>query len=257
MIEWLISFGNGCHYITMAFLLLYLLWLVRESFRTRKSGVVREEIMCSDDAGKCFLALWLAAEYLMRENFPFSLYPHYTAWKYWIAWPLLILCVIMEKSIKYRGFRIMIRRGISALFGKLDNARDFIERGSHGPQRWVILFILVIFGQSFVSIPDIAASPDLSKSIEFFVVLAISILYSLAAIYKAMYSATWLCITWFLEPSYLVLFFMMSFQAIFRHSASCKATVFFCIASLWLSLHSGGVLPFVGPRLARHYWHPL
>ena len=57
MIEWLISFGNGCHYITMAFLLLYLLWLVRESFRTRKSGVVREEIMCSDDAGKCFLAL--------------------------------------------------------------------------------------------------------------------------------------------------------------------------------------------------------
>ena len=197
MIEWLISFGNGCHYITMAFLLLYLLWLVRESFRTRKSGVVREEIMCSDDAGKCFLALWLAAEYLMRENFPFSLYPHYTAWKYWIAWPLLILCVIMEKSIKYRGFRIMIRRGISALFGKLDNARDFIERGSHGPQRWVILFILVIFGQSFVSIPDIAASPDLSKSIEFFVVLAISILYSLAAIYKAMYSATWLCITWF------------------------------------------------------------
>ena len=61
----------------------------------------------------------------------------------------------------------------------------------------------------------------------------------------------------FLEPSYLVLFFMMSFQAIFRHSASCKATVFFCIASLWLSLHSGGVLPFVGPRLARHYWHPL
>ena len=70
MIEWLISFGNGCHYITMAFLLLYLLWLVRESFRTRKSGVVREEIMCSDDAGKCFLALWLAAEYLMRENFP-------------------------------------------------------------------------------------------------------------------------------------------------------------------------------------------
>ena len=139
MIEWLISFGNGCHYITMAFLLLYLLWLVRESFRTRKSGVVREEIMYSDDAGKCFLALWLAAEYLMRENFPFSLYPHYTAWKYWIAWPLLILCVIMEKSIKYRGFRIMIRRGISALFGKLDNARDFIERGSHGPQRWVIL----------------------------------------------------------------------------------------------------------------------
>ena len=74
----------------------------------------------------------------------------------------------------------MIRRGISALFGKLDNARDFIERGSHGPQRWVILFLLVIFGQSFVSIPDIAASPDLSKSIEFFVVLAISILYSLA-----------------------------------------------------------------------------
>ncbi|MBN3010480.1 hypothetical protein [Ruthenibacterium lactatiformans] len=179
MIEWLISFGNGCHYITMAFLLLYLLWLVRESFRTRKSGVVREEIMYSDDAGKCFLALWLAIEYLMRENFPFSLYPHYTAWKYWIAWPLLILCVIMEKSIKYRGFRMMIRRGISALFGKLDNARDFIERGSHGPQRWVILFLLVIFGQSFVSIPDIAASPDLSKSIEFFVVLAISILYSL------------------------------------------------------------------------------
>ena len=42
-----------------------------------------------------------------------------------------------------------------------------------------------------------AASPDLSKSIEFFVVLAISILYSLAAIYKAMYSATWLCITCF------------------------------------------------------------
>lgn len=75
---------------------------------------------------------------------------------------------------------MMIRRGISALFGKLDNARDFIERGSHGPQRWVILFLLVIFGQSFVSIPDIAASPDLSKSIEFFVVLAISILYSLA-----------------------------------------------------------------------------
>ena len=180
MIEWLISFGNGCHYITRAFLLLYLLWLVRESFRTRKSGVVREEIMYSDDAGKCFLALWLAIEYLMRENFPFSLYPHYTAWKYWIAWPLLILCVIMEKSIKYRGFRMMIRRGISALFGKLDNARDFIERGSHGPQRWVILFLLVIFGQSFVSIPDIAASPDLSKSIEFFVVLAISILYSLA-----------------------------------------------------------------------------
>ena len=102
MIEWLISFGNGCHYITMAFLLLYLLWLVRESFRTRKSGVVREEIMCSDDAGKCFLALWLAAEYLMRENFPFSLYPHYTAWKYWIAWPLLILCVIMEKSIQHK-----------------------------------------------------------------------------------------------------------------------------------------------------------
>ena len=59
MIEWLISFGNGCHYITMAFLLLYLLWLVRESFRTRKSGVVREEIMYSDDAGKCFLALCL------------------------------------------------------------------------------------------------------------------------------------------------------------------------------------------------------
>ena len=82
MIEWLISFGNGCHYITMAFLLLYLLWLVRESFRTRKSGVVREEIMCSDDAGKCFLALWLAAEYLMRENFPFSLYPHYTCLLY-------------------------------------------------------------------------------------------------------------------------------------------------------------------------------
>ena len=44
MIEWLISFGNGCHYITMAFLLLYLLWLVRESFRTMKSGVVREEL---------------------------------------------------------------------------------------------------------------------------------------------------------------------------------------------------------------------
>ena len=38
MIEWLISFGNGCHYITMAFLLLYLLWLVRESFRTRKAA---------------------------------------------------------------------------------------------------------------------------------------------------------------------------------------------------------------------------
>ena len=131
MIEWLISFGNGCHYITMAFLLLYLLWLVRESFRTRKSGVVREEIMCSDDAGKCFLALWLAAEYLMRENFPFSLYPHYTAWKYWIAWPLLILCVIMEKSIKYRGFRIMIRRGISALFGKLDNTAS--AEGYSGP----------------------------------------------------------------------------------------------------------------------------
>ena len=103
MIEWLISFGNGCHYITMAFLLLYLLWLVRESFRTRKSGVVREEIMYSDDAGKCFLALWLAAEYLMRENFPFSLYPHYTAQKYWIAWPLLILCVGIEKGLKHKG----------------------------------------------------------------------------------------------------------------------------------------------------------
>ena len=74
MIEWLISFGNGCHYITMAFLLLYLLWLVRESFRTRKSGVVREEIMYSDDAGKSFFSLWPSSDYFLRENFPFFLY---------------------------------------------------------------------------------------------------------------------------------------------------------------------------------------
>ena len=59
--------------------------------------------MCTDDAGNCFIALWLAAEYLMRENFPFSLYPHYTAWKYWIAWPLLILCVGIEKGLKHKG----------------------------------------------------------------------------------------------------------------------------------------------------------
>ena len=39
MIEWLISFGNGCHYITMAFLLLYLLWLVRESFARGKAAL--------------------------------------------------------------------------------------------------------------------------------------------------------------------------------------------------------------------------
>ena len=36
----------------MAFLLLYLLWLVRESFRTRKSGVKEHERVCETGSGK-------------------------------------------------------------------------------------------------------------------------------------------------------------------------------------------------------------
>ena len=127
--------SNACFYATVLFLILYLIRVICAYFHMKRTGLVYETILFSDNAGKALVLVWLAAEYMLQKYLMLSEYLDGFLWKYAVLWLIFILCVIIEKSTKWKGFRLMIRRIVSKIFQALETSRDFVKRCSKNSHR--------------------------------------------------------------------------------------------------------------------------
>ena len=199
--------SDACFYATAVFLTLYLIRVICAYFHMKRTCLAYETVLFSDNAGKALVMVWLAVEYMLQRYLMLSESLHGFLWKYALLWSIFILCVIIEKSTKRKGFRLMIRRIVSKIFQALDTSRDFVKRCSKNSQRWSIVLLVIIGAQCFIFPSSITGAPLITNIL----VLSLLMVYSLTGIYKAMYSATWLCITWliggFLFGTFLYDFF--------------------------------------------------
>ncbi len=199
MIEIIMTFLSRCNYIILAVLFLYLVWLLREYWKLRKTGIVRAEIVSSDDEGEALIITLLFAETLIYNYiYKFDRAKSEAVflkeqWHFFAVWSFLVLCVIIKTIIKHKGFHSMKRNIICAILSFLDTTGLLVERCGKSNWRWILFVGIAVIAKCMASLMGISL---LQNEIGFFVFLAMLLLIALGSISKAMHSATWLCITW-------------------------------------------------------------